>query len=100
MGHVISEKGVVVDLAKLKAIIEWIVLKNVHDIKSFMRLTGYYHRFIDKFSRIDNHITTLQKKGIKFVWSQQCQDSFDKLRHLLTTAHILRIDDPNKDFVV
>ena len=31
---------------------------------------------------------------------QQCQDTFDKLKHLLTTTSILRIVDPNKDFVV
>ena len=34
------------------------------------------------------------------MWSQQCQDSFDKLKLLLTTTPILRIVDPNKDFVV
>ena len=34
------------------------------------------------------------------MWSQQCQDSFDKLKHLLITKPILRIVDPNKDFVV
>ena len=65
-----------------------------------MGLTWYYRIFIDIFSWINNDITTLQKKGIEFVWSQQCQDSFDKLKHLLTTKPILRIVDPNKDFVV
>ena len=28
------------------------------------------------------------------------QDNFDKLKHMLTTTPILRIVDPNKDFVV
>ena len=47
-----------------------------------------------------NPITTLQKKSVWFIWSQQRQDSFDKLKHLLTSTPILRIVDPNKDFVV
>ena len=42
----------------------------------------------------------MQKKSVRFIWSQQCQDSFDKLKYLLTTAPILKIADPNKDFVV
>lgn len=29
-----------------------------------------------------------------------CQKSFDKLKHLLTTTHILSIADPNKECIV
>ena len=42
----------------------------------------------------------MQKKGKKFDWNLKCEESFKKLKTLLTTAHILRIADPNKDFVV
>ena len=61
-----------------------------------MEITGYYRRLIEGFSRIANPITSLQKKGKKFEWSQKCEDSFKKLKTLLTNAPILRIDDPNK----
>ena len=65
-----------------------------------MGITRYYRRFIEGFSWITNPITSLQKKGKKFVWDQKCEESFKKLKELLTTAPILRIVDPNKDFVV
>ena len=65
-----------------------------------MGLTGYYLRFIEFFSQIGHPITTLEKKSVQFIWSQQCQDSFDKLKYLLTTTPILKIVDPSKDFVV
>ena len=65
-----------------------------------MGITGYYRRFIEGFSRIETPITSLQKKGKKFEQSKKCEDSFKKLKTLLTTAPILRIDDPNKDFIV
>ena len=42
----------------------------------------------------------MQKKGKIFVWDQKCEESFNKLKELLTTAHILNIADPDKDFVV
>ena len=64
LGHVISEEGALVDRAKIRAILEWLVPKDVHDIRSFMGLLGYYHRFIECFSRIAHHITMLQKKSI------------------------------------
>ena len=47
-----------------------------------------------------NPITSLQKKGKIFVWDLKCEESFNKLKELLTTAPILKISDPNKDFVV
>ena len=52
------------------------------------------------FFRIANPINSLQKKGKKFDWNYKCEKSFKKLKTLLTSAPILRIDDPNKDFVV
>ena len=66
-----------------------------------MGLNGYYCRFIEIFSRIAHPIITgLQKESVRFVWSQQCQESFDKLKRLLTTTPILRIANQIKDFIV
>jgi hypothetical protein len=70
------------------------------DVRSFMGLAGYYHRFIKGFSKIGHPITSLQRKGVKFVWSEKCEEIFQQLKHLLTSALILKITDPNKDFVV
>ena len=85
---------------KIKAITEWLVPKDVIDIRSFMGITGYYRNFIEGFSKIDHHITSLQKKGKKSEWNEKCMESFNKLKHLLTTAPILKIVHPLKDFVV
>ena len=79
---------------------EWLVPKNVSNIRSFMGITGYYRNFIEGFSKISYPITSLQKKGKKFEWTKKCEESFNKLKHLLTTASILKIADPFKDFVV
>ena len=43
---------------------------------------------------------SLQKKEKKFLWMTKCEESFQKLKHLLTTAPILQIVDPNGDFIV
>jgi len=79
---------------------EWPVPKDVADIRSFMGLAGYYRRFVEGFSRVAYPITSLQKKGRAFKWTPECQQSFEQLKHLLTTAPILSIADPNKDYVV
>jgi hypothetical protein len=79
---------------------EWPIIKDAIDIWSFMEITGYYHKFIERFSNIAYPITSLQKKGTKFNWSHKCQDSFNKLKELLTTTPILRELNPDKVFTV
>jgi hypothetical protein len=73
---------------------------NVFDIRSFMGLSGYYRRFIKGFSRIGCHITSLLEKGVKFIWTIECEEIFHQLKHLLTNSPVLKIVEPNKDFLV
>ena len=100
LSHVISKEGILVDPDKIRAIMEWHVPKDVLYVRSFMGILGYYRKFIEEFSRIANPITSLHKKGKRFVRDLKCEEIFKKLKKLLITAPILKIVDPNKDFVV
>ena len=70
MGHVISEERVVVDLDKIKSIMDWPIQKDVSDIRAFMVLAGYYRRFIKGFSNIGFPITSLQKRDLRSIGHQ------------------------------
>jgi hypothetical protein len=65
-----------------------------------MDLAKYYRIFIEGFSKIAHPITSLQKKGVKFQWTLYCEKSFQHLKKILKSAPILRIADPNEDFIV
>jgi hypothetical protein len=52
-------------------------------------MAGYYHRFIPDFSKISKPITELLKNQVKFVWSLECEEAFQTLKKLLTTALVL-----------
>jgi hypothetical protein len=65
-----------------------------------MGINGYYHRFIEGFSKIAYPIKSLQKKGTRFNWSEKCQDNFNKLKALSRTTPILKVADPDKDFTI
>jgi hypothetical protein len=100
LGYIISEDGIAVDPEKVEAIREWSTPKNATEFRSFMGLAGYYRRLNGGFSKIAHPITSLQRKGMQFQWTTDCERSFQHLKQLLTSAPILRIADPNEDFIV
>jgi hypothetical protein len=100
LGHIILEQGIEVDPKNIEAIRGWPTPNNVSEFIYFMGLSGYYRRFILGFSKITHPITYLQKKGIIFEWTSKCEQNFNLLKQLLTSAPILNIFDPNGSFVV
>src|SRR3989442_5152527 len=100
LGHVISENGIEVDSRKIEAVQSWPQPQSVTDIRSFLGLAGYYCRFIEGFSLIMAPLTKLLRKDVPFVWSEACQNSFDKLKEKLTTAPVLTIPSGTGGFVV
>ena len=57
-------------------------------------------RFIEGFSIISFPIPSLQRKGKLFKWIVEFQNSFEKLKKILTTTPVLRVADPNKELEV
>jgi hypothetical protein len=100
LGHTISKDGISVDPSKVKEVLDWKPPKSVHQIRSFLGLAGYYRRFIPDLSRIAKPMTELLKKGVKFVWSEECDQTFHTLRKHLTSAPILTQPDMSKLFEV
>jgi hypothetical protein len=100
LGHTISQDGISVDPEKVQEVMDWKPPTTVRQIRSFLGLAGYYRRFIPNFSRIAKPMTELLKKGVKYDWSQKCEDAFHTLRQHLTTAPVLAQPDNTKPFGV
>jgi hypothetical protein len=98
LGHIISNGGISVDPAKVKEIVEWSIPSTVTDVRSFLGLAGYYRRFIEGFSMIAKHMTSLLEKGREFKWDEKCQDSFDQLKMRLMSPPVLVMLDLHMGF--
>jgi hypothetical protein len=96
LGHVILVEGIAFDPSKVQEVLEWKSPKSVTQIHSFLRLAGYYRRFIPNFSKITKPMTKLLEKDAKFKWSLHCEEAFLTLKKLLTTAHVLAQPDIEK----
>ena len=79
---------------------QWPRLTNVTEIISFLGLAGYYRKFIKDFSKITAPLTRLTRKQEKFVWSEACEQSFQKLKECLTSAPVLSLPEETRLFTV
>ena len=100
LGHVVSMDGVMVDPSNIEAVKSWVRPTNVTEVRSFVGLASYYRRFVKEFSSIASQLTNLTKQSVPFVWSDECEESFHKLKNLLTTAPILTLPVEGRNFVV
>ncbi|XP_073153986.1 uncharacterized protein [Henckelia pumila] len=83
LGHVVSRDGITVDQSKVEAVQNWGTPKNASEIRSFLV-----------------PLTSLTKKNAKFVWSSDCQRSFDQLKEALTSAPVLAMPVAHEELVV
>ena len=100
LGHVVNEKGIMVDPAKISAVMQWEVPKTPTEVRSFLGLAGYYRRFIQDFSKIALPLTRLTKKTAAFSWGVEQQKAFEELRGRLCSAPVLTLPDGMEDLVV
>ncbi|WVZ76387.1 hypothetical protein U9M48_024364 [Paspalum notatum var. saurae] len=100
LGHILSEKGVAIDPSKVKDVLNWKQPETVTEIRSFLGLAGYYRRFIKDFSKTAKPMTSLTKKNAKYLWSSNCEEAFQTLKKLLTSAPVLAQPDVTKPFDV
>ncbi|GJR45254.1 putative reverse transcriptase domain-containing protein [Tanacetum coccineum] len=64
--HVINGDGIYVDPSKIEAVKSWEAPRTPSEVRSFLRLTGYYHRFIENFSKIAKPLIVLTQKSKTF----------------------------------
>jgi hypothetical protein len=100
LGHVISKGGISMDASQVQDVLSWNAPMSVGDIWSFLRLAGYYRRFIKEFSKISKPMTELLEKNKKFEWTLACEASFQELKKQLKTAPILVMPDMEKLFSI
>ena len=68
LGNLVNRKGILVDQAKIEVVMQWEVPRFPSEIQSFHGLAGYYHRFIEYFSKISIPLTKLMNKSATFSW--------------------------------
>jgi hypothetical protein len=70
LGHVISERGIEVDKAKVETVEQLPPPTDVKSLRSFLGHVGFYTRFIKDFSKITKPLRHLLQKDVVFDFNE------------------------------
>ena len=89
LGFLMSDRGIEVDLFKVKAILEMSPPKSEKEIRGFLGRLQYSSRFIAKLTSTCEPIFKLLLKNEPRTWNDEYQEAFEIIREYLLHAPIL-----------
>ena len=100
LGHLVSERGIEVDRAKIEVIEKLPASVNVKGIRSFLGHAGFYRRFIKDFSQIARPLMNLLAKDVPFEFTDEFLRAFEILKKALISAPIIQPPDWSLPFEI
>ena len=85
LGHLVMGGGVQADPQKILAMLYWPLPRTLKQLRGFLGLMGYYHRFVRNFATIVAPLIELLKKDA-FQWTPVATTTFDSLEQVLSDA--------------
>jgi hypothetical protein len=92
---IIYHNKVEIDPVKIAGVADWPMPSNKKEVQSFVGFINFYRHFIPGFSHHVHACFDLTMKDVRFIWGFPQEDSFMKLKELVTSASVLVL--PNND---
>jgi len=96
----VSAAGIDPQQEKIQSIQDWPVLKCVCDVRAFFGLASYYRKSVQNFASIAEPLSALTKNGVRFSWSPEAQQAFERLKRVLAETVTLAYPQPNQTFIL
>jgi hypothetical protein len=89
-----------VDPLKVEAIINFPPPVTINQLQKLQGQANFLRRFVVNYAEITKGFMRLLKKGVPFIWDEQAQCSFDRLKHILTSTLLLKPPNYNQYFTL
>ncbi|KAI9906474.1 hypothetical protein PsorP6_002840 [Peronosclerospora sorghi] len=100
LGCFIGKDGVRADPAKVKAIVECPSPVNLRDLRKWLGLANYIHKYSENYAEMAKPLTDLLKKDVDWCWKTEHQNAFEAVKGSLLKAPVLSLPDSGKPFSV
>ncbi|GJP78905.1 hypothetical protein CLOP_g9170, partial [Closterium sp. NIES-67] len=100
LGHMVSAQGFHVDPRKIEAVRTWKTPENMKELQQFLGCATYYNRFVPQYAKIAAPLMNLLKKNTPYKWEPRHEEAVELLKQELTSAPVLILPDPERDYVI
>ncbi|KAF1319763.1 Pol protein, partial [Globisporangium splendens] len=100
LGCYVGKAGVRADPEKIKAIADWPIPKNVKDLRKWLGLANYLHKYSHNYAARVRPLTHLLKKDVEWDWTNDVMNAFIDVKESLVRAPVLALPDHTKAFSV
>jgi hypothetical protein len=100
LGYRIDKQGIHPTSEKVRAIKEAPQPQNTTELKSFLGLLSYYHRFMPHLPTVLFPLYRLLRHDVLWNWSKEAEEAFIKSKELLTCEDVLVHFDPTKELIL
>ena len=100
LGYIVSEGRIKMDPAKVSAVTTWPTPATRQKLQQFLGFANFYRRFIRNYSTVAAPLTALTSSKRSFCWTPEAERAFQALKARFTSAPILQMPDPSRQFVV
>lgn len=83
-------------LEKVEAILQAPRPENVSQLRSYLGLVNYYHKFLPNLAMTLHPLNVLLQTGTKWKWSKECDRAFQETKRLITSDKLLTHYDPTQ----
>lgn len=94
LGHMISNNSIHPIKDNLISIRDFPTPKTQKNVRQFLGKINFYNKYIPNIAITLDPLHNLLRKGQKFLWTKDCQQSFDKMKQMLCSQPVLEIYDP------
>jgi hypothetical protein len=100
LGHIVCKQGFLFDPSQIAIIVDFPPPTSFKQLRTALGHIGYYKKYIKVYTQITTTMEKLLNKDCQFGWTDECQQSFDKLKKKMVIAPILVFADWSKEFHV
>ena len=100
LGHIVSKKGISIDLERIKAIEQIPLPHNKKGMQSFMGTINFVRRFVPGFVQTGKPLEQMVKQNAQFKWTEIEKNEFSKIKTAVAHAPSLKIPDFDKYFIL
>ena len=100
LGHRVDGDGLHPLSDKVEAVLKAPAPQNLRELKSYLGLLSYYSKFLPNLSSVLAPLYRLLRKDVRWKWSIEEKESFQRSKELLTSSPLLVHFDPDLPLVL